>query len=74
MDRPRVVLPSASVNGVGSPNSLFSRLNTEPMRAPVNASSPTSQSSAHDLGSAASRCTWFPCLWLAIQGAGTPAT
>ncbi len=58
--RPRVVLPSASVNGVGSPDFLFSRLNTEPMRAPVNASSPTSRSSAHDSGSAASPVSLVP--------------
>jgi hypothetical protein len=49
--RPWVVLPSASDNGVDAPEWLFSRLNTEPIRAPVNASQPALRSSVHDSGS-----------------------
>ena len=44
------VLPSASDNSVGALDSLISRLNTEPARAPVNASTTASRLPPHDLG------------------------
>ncbi len=57
---PRRVLPSASLNDVGTPGRLISRLNSSPALSPVNASAPTSRSKPHDSGSG-----WlagpFPC-------------
>ena len=43
-----------STHSVGVPEVLFSRLNTQPMRTPVNASPKPSRISAHDSGS-----VWF---------------
>src|SRR5437867_2245294 len=43
--------PSASHNGVGAPECPISRLNTAPVRAPVNASPPLSRVAPHDSGS-----------------------
>ena len=39
-----------SVHSVGVPGVLFSRLNTQPRRTPVNASPIPSRTSAHDSG------------------------
>jgi hypothetical protein len=44
------VLPSASVNSVGALKYLISRLNTLPAPTPVNASPPSSRTTAHDSG------------------------
>ncbi len=49
--RARSVWPSASLNGVGAPECLISRLNTVPARAPVNASPSPLRAPAHDSGS-----------------------
>ena len=43
-----------SKHSVGVPEVLFSRLNTQPMRTPVNASPKPSRASAHDSGT-----VWF---------------
>ena len=43
-----------STHSVGVPRVLFSRLNTQPMRTPVNASPKPSRVSAHDSGT-----VWF---------------
>ena len=43
-----------SMHSVGVPRVLFSRLNTQPMRTPVNASPKPSRISAHDSGT-----VWF---------------
>jgi hypothetical protein len=43
-----------STHSVGVPEVLFSRLNTQPMRTPVNASPKPSRVSAHDSGT-----VWF---------------
>ena len=43
-----------SMHSVGVPGVLFSRLNTQPMRTPVNASPIPSRTSAHDSGT-----VWF---------------
>ena len=43
-----------STHSVGVPRVLFSRLNTQPMRTPVNASPKPSRASAHDSGT-----VWF---------------
>jgi len=43
-----------SMHSVGVPGVLFSRLNTQPMRTPVNASPSPSRVSAHDSGT-----VWF---------------
>jgi hypothetical protein len=48
---PAEVLPSASLNSVGSLDCCISRLNGSPASAPVNASRPPSQASTHDSGS-----------------------
>lgn len=45
------VLPSASANGVGTLNCVISRLNSQPVHAPVNASPASSRVSTHDSGS-----------------------
>jgi hypothetical protein len=50
------VWPSASVNSVGAPECLISRLNTRPVSTPVSASPTPSRAAAHDSGP----------LWLAI--------
>src|SRR5262245_29696854 len=46
--RAGTMLPSASLNGVGARDSLFSRLNTAPVHAPVNASRAALRPTAHD--------------------------
>ena len=46
-----VVQPSASSDNVGTLKSVISRLDTLPMRAPVNASPMPSRAPAHDSGS-----------------------
>ena len=43
-----------SKHSVGDPGVVFSRLNTQPMRTPVNASPTPSRVSAHDSGT-----VWF---------------
>ena len=43
-----------SMHGVGVPGVLFSRLNTQPMRTPVNASPSPSRGPTHDSGT-----VWF---------------
>src|SRR5208282_4110593 len=43
-----------STHSVGVPRVLFSRLNTQPMRTPVNASPKPSRVSAHDSGTVGS--------------------
>jgi hypothetical protein len=57
---PIPVWPSASDNGVGTPDCLISQLDGWPACAPVNASPPASRPSTHDWGSG-----WlagpFPC-------------
>ena len=57
---PPSVWPSASDNGVGTPEDLISQLNGWPACAPVNASPPALRPSTHDSGSG-----WlagpFPC-------------
>ena len=54
------VLPSVPYDAVGPPNSIFlSRLNTQPTRCPVNASSLPSRTATHDSGP-----TWFATPWL----------
>ena len=50
----RPVLSSAASNGVGVPETLISRLNTSPARAPVNASASSLRPTPHDSGSG-----WF---------------
>ncbi len=45
------VLPSASLNSVGTPDELISQLNGWPVCAPVNASPPALRPPAHDSGS-----------------------
>ena len=52
-----------STHSVGVPRVLFSRLNTQPMRTPVNASPIPSRTSAHDSGT----------VWLSGRGASYPA-
>ena len=47
---PLTVLPSAITNCVGAPEEVISPLNGWPVRTPVNASLPTSRSTAHDSG------------------------
>ena len=49
--RLRWMLPSASLNSVGTLVDLISRLNTEPVCAPVNTSRTALQLAAHDSGS-----------------------
>jgi hypothetical protein len=44
------MLPSALHDRVGASDAKLSRLNTRPAHTPVNASRPTSRSSAHDSG------------------------
>src|SRR4029077_11650238 len=46
-----------STHSVGVPEILFSRLNTQPMRTPVNASPRPSRASAHDSGDSVVRYT-----------------
>ena len=46
-----LVLPSAMLNGVGTPIAIISQLNTLPACTPVNASMATSRLSMHDSGS-----------------------
>jgi len=53
---PSSVWPSASLNSVGTPDSLISRLNGWPTDSPVNASTASSRRPPHDSGSG----------WLAI--------
>ena len=48
---PMSAWPSASMNGVGSPDKLISQLNGWPVCAPVNASPPALRPSVHDSGS-----------------------
>ena len=48
---PSTMLPSASVNGVGTPDFIISRLDGWPACAPVNASPVASRPPAHDSGS-----------------------
>src|SRR5262249_34422713 len=48
---PRVVWPSASWHGVGTPNAIISQLNALPAGAPVNASMAASRPATHDSGS-----------------------
>ena len=50
----RPVLPSAATYDVGVPETLISRLNTSPARAPVNASASSLRPTPHDSGSG-----WF---------------
>ena len=45
------VLPSAMLNGVGTPVAIISQLNTLPACAPVNASMAASRLATHDSGS-----------------------
>lgn len=47
---PSLMWPSASLNGVGAPDCLISRLNGWPALSPVNASMTTSRSPPHDSG------------------------
>jgi hypothetical protein len=63
------VLPSASPDGVGAPNRVFSGLNTQPACAPVNASRRTLRYVAHDSGS-----EWFaiPSLYDSFLHYSTP--
>jgi len=51
---PSSVWPSASLNSVGAPDCLISRLNGWPALSPVNASTTPSQAPPHDSGSG-----WF---------------
>jgi hypothetical protein len=44
------VLPSAMLNGVGTPVAIISQLNTLPACAPVNASMAASRLATHDSG------------------------
>ena len=44
------MLPSAMLNGVGTPVAIISQLNTLPACAPVNASMATSRLATHDSG------------------------
>jgi len=48
------MLPSALLNGVGTPNTNISQLNTQPAGAPVNASMAALRLTMHDSGSG-----WF---------------
>ena len=48
------VLPSAMLNGVGTPVAIISQLNTLPALPPVNASMAASRLATHDSGSG-----WF---------------
>jgi hypothetical protein len=64
------VLPSASDNGVGAPDCLFSRLNTEPVRAPVNASPVPSRVLAHGLGVIVGRYSFDVRLFHPLLSAG----
>ena len=48
------MLPSAMLNGVGTPVAIISQLNTLPACAPVNASMAASRLATHDSGSG-----WF---------------
>ena len=48
------MLPSALLNGVGTPNTNISQLNTRPAGAPVNASMAALRLTMHDSGSG-----WF---------------
>ena len=45
-----LVLPSAMLNGVGTPVAIISQLNTLPACAPVNASMAASRLATHDSG------------------------
>ena len=45
------MLPSAMLNGVGTPVAIISQLNTLPARTPVNASMPPLRTVTHDSGS-----------------------
>ena len=47
----RAVLPSALLNGVGTPVAIISQLNTRPACAPVNASMAALRLAMHDSGS-----------------------
>ena len=49
MSRPSI-LPSALLNGVGTPNANISQLNTRPTGAPVNASMAALRLATHDSG------------------------
>jgi hypothetical protein len=63
------MLPSALLNGVGTPNTNISQLNTRPAGAPVNASMAALRPTMHDSGSG-----WFakPSLYDSFIHYSTP--